>query len=151
MKIKAVAFDVGGTLMPDYSDDISESVALGLRTIEKRGIYIILVSRFSQGYLREFARGAGINPAVISTRSDKWEALAEFLERMAIDPKETAAIGDSDVDITMLVGVGLGVIVGPEWKRKEIISALPKSKRRLLDMDIEDAIIYLLELTNTDG
>lgn len=146
MRIKAVAFDVGGTLMPDDSYSISESVASGLRSIEKHGIYLIFVSRFSNEDLAEIAHKIGINPIIVSTRNDKWEALSKVLGNKAIDPEETVAVGDSDSDMTMLANVGFGIVVGGKFRRVEIITMMPECKEKLTDMNIEDAITYLLGL-----
>jgi hydroxymethylpyrimidine pyrophosphatase-like HAD family hydrolase len=146
MQIDAAAFDISGTLIGHNSYGISEEAAAGLKRIEGCGIKIILVSGFTEEYMREFAKGIGIKAHIVSSTYNKGKMLREAAAGLGIEKERIISVGDGYEDILMFMESGSCVVVGKGKRAADVFDHAKKCGVGAVRMDdAEGAIGYIIE------
>ena len=115
--VRLFAMDVDGVLtdgtvqvFSDGKEAKSFSIldGLGLRELERAGIITAWISGRPSGATARRAEELKI-PHLLMGRTDKLAALRELAQRLALNPKQCAYMGDDTIDVPAIVWAGIGI------------------------------------------
>ncbi len=136
-QIELVIFDVdgvltdGGLILGESGNEYKvfhSRDGLGLVMLRESGCHVAVISGRSSGIVSERMTALGIE-YVYQGQNDKGEALEDLLDKLSIDAKATAYVGDDLIDLPAMRRVGLAIAVADahalviehaHWTTKEI-------------------------------
>lgn len=116
-RIKAVFFDVDGTLFSHTQKKVPESARISLGKLSEKGIQCVLATGRHMLEL-PLLPGCGITRwndygvDIIAASGGKKAGIEEYLRKSHIRREETMAFGDGENDLEMLQYVQVGVAMG---------------------------------------
>ena len=118
-RIRLLALDVDGVLTDGhlyYSNSGEETKAFstldgqGIKLLQQSGVPVALITARQSSLVARRADNLGIRH-VVQNCSDKFAALRQLLDDLALDLGEVAYIGDDLPDLACIARVGLGISV----------------------------------------